>query len=58
MEAVRKEKETEHYIFHYKADSLAEKDIQQVIELQEGCFKEITAKLDFMPEKRIQEELP
>lgn len=53
MEVTWKEKETEHYIFHYKENSLAEKEIQQVIELQEGCFKEITDKLDFMPEKRI-----
>ena len=53
MEVTWKEKETEHYIFHYKADSLAEKEIQHIIELQEGCFKEITDKLDFIPEKRI-----
>ena len=53
MEVTWKEKETEHYIFHYKENSLAEKEIQQVIELQEGCFKEITDKLEFMPEKRI-----
>jgi hypothetical protein len=53
LEVTWKEKETEHYIFHYKADSLAEKEIQHIIELQEGCFKEITDKLEFIPEKRI-----
>lgn len=53
MEVTWKEKETEHYIFHYKADSLAEKEIQQVIELQEGCFKEITDKLEFIPKVKI-----
>ena len=53
MEVTWKEKETEHYIFHYKEGSLAEQEIQKVIELQESCFKEITDKLEFMPEKRI-----
>ncbi len=53
MTTIWKEKETEHYIFHYKEGSLAEQEIQEIIELQEGCFKEITDKLEFMPEKRL-----
>ena len=53
MTTIWKEKETEHYIFHYKEGSLAEQEIQEIIKLQEGCFKEITDKLEFMPEKRL-----
>lgn len=53
MKAIWKEQETEHYVFHYKAGSLAEKEIQEVIDLQESCFKEITQRLDFMPERKI-----
>lgn len=53
MDAIWKEKETEHYLFHYKTNSLAEQEIQQIIELQEGCFKEITDKLEFIPEVKI-----
>lgn len=53
MDAIWKEKETEHYLFHYKANSLAEQEIQQIIELQESCFKEITVKLEFIPDVKI-----
>ena len=53
MEAVWKEVETEHYTFHYKSGSVAEKELQQVIELQENCYKEITDKLKFIPEKKL-----
>ncbi|MBQ7944036.1 MAG: hypothetical protein IJ326_08255 [Lachnospiraceae bacterium] len=53
MKAIWKEQETEHYVFHYKQGSLAEKEIQEVIELQESCFKEITDRLEFVPQKKI-----
>lgn len=45
--------ETEHYNFHYKTGTLAKKEIQQVIELQESCYKEITDRLEFVPKKKI-----
>ncbi|MBU5438697.1 hypothetical protein KQI42_11785 [Tissierella sp. MSJ-40] len=34
-------KESSHYIFHYKKSSLANKDIDKIIELQESCYKYI-----------------
>lgn len=46
--------ETEHYIFHYKSGSLAEKEIAQIIDLQETCFREITDTLKFVPQNKIQ----
>jgi len=46
--------ETEHYIFHYKSGSLAEKEIAQIIDLQENCFREITDTLEFVPKNTIQ----
>lgn len=53
MEIMWKKQETKHYIFNYKTESKAEKEIQQIIELQEGCFNEITGKLGVVPEKKI-----
>lgn len=37
-----KEKESEHYVFHYQPDSLAEAEIDEVIQLQENCYLNIT----------------
>lgn len=53
MKALWKEQETEHYVFHYKSGSLAEKEIQEVSELQERCFQEITGELGFAPENKV-----
>ena len=30
--------ETEHYTFHYGANTPAERDIEKIAALQEGCF--------------------
>ena len=38
-----KSTETEHYIFHYKAGSLAERELDEITTSQESCFMEITA---------------
>lgn len=46
--------ETEHYIFNYKSGSLAEKEIVQIIDLQENCYREITDTLKFVPQNRIR----
>ena len=45
-----KSTKTEHYIFHYKVDSLAERELEEIISLQESCFKEIT---DTLKEKDV-----
>ena len=37
--------ETEHYILHYGANTAAERDIQKIAALQEGCFSHICAVL-------------
>ena len=34
--------ESEHYIFHFKKNSQASKDILKIVETQENCYKEIT----------------
>lgn len=46
-------KETEHYLFHCKAGSLAEKELEQVMAEQEACFREITQTLQLFPRHRI-----
>lgn len=46
-------KETEHYLFHYKADSLAEKELEQIVSEQEACFREITQTLQLFPNRKI-----
>ena len=40
---------SDHYIFHYCVDSIAEKDIKLIAETQEKCFRKIcsTLKLDY-----------
>lgn len=37
--------ESEHYIFHFNANSLAEKNLKSIINLQERCFKFICKSL-------------
>ena len=37
---------TDHYAFHYKPGSFAEKDIRSIAEEQESCFRKITALLN------------
>ena len=32
------EMSTTHYVFHYKKNSLAEKEINQIADIQEGCY--------------------
>lgn len=46
---MRGKKESNNYIFNYHLDSLAEKDIDEIIEFQENCFSYITKvlKVDF-----------
>lgn len=46
-------KETEHYLFHFKAGSLAEQELEQIVTEQEGCFREITQTLQLFPRHRI-----
>lgn len=45
--------ETEHYIFHYRPGSYAEKDMESIAALQENCYKRITAALGIVPPFRI-----
>ena len=42
---------TEHYVFHYQKDSLAEKEIQVISEMQEAAFLKIC--LDSFKEKLL-----
>ena len=46
--------ESEHYIFHYNAGTAAERDIEEIAVLQEGCFRHICAVLGTTPDFRIQ----
>ncbi len=45
--------ETEHYIFHYKTGSLAERELAEITSLQESCFKEITDTLKIESHTKI-----
>lgn len=45
---------SENYDFHFFKDSLAERDIQKIVELQENCYKEICSYLNIQPSIRIQ----
>lgn len=45
--------ESEHYIFHFKDNSLAEKDIYEISKKQESCYKEITELLKIYPNFKI-----
>lgn len=48
-------KETSHYIFHFIHESVAEKEIDQIIKIQEAAFTKITEELELpFPEKKIQ----
>lgn len=47
------EKESLHYIFHYKKESYAEQFVDNVIEQQEKCFGDITELLKIIPDKKI-----
>lgn len=44
---------SEHYNFHLIKDSLAEKDIDEIMKTQEKCFKEITSFLNVSPHYEI-----
>ena len=46
--------ETEHYIFHYGAGSAAERNIEKIAALQEGCFSHICAVLGLTPDFKIE----
>ena len=45
--------ETDHYVFHYLKDSLAERDIPQIAEGQEQCFDRICELFDIAYSKKI-----
>lgn len=45
---------SKNYDFHFLRDSIAEKDIQEIAELQENCYKEICSYLNIQPNIRIQ----
>lgn len=45
---------SENYDFHFLRDSIAEKDIEEIAELQENCYKEICRYLSIQPNIRIQ----
>ena len=45
--------ETDHYVFHYLKDSLAERDIPQIAKGQERCFDRICELLNIAYSKKI-----
>ena len=45
---------SEHYVFHYVAGSIAEKDIEKIVMIQENCFKDICKFLNIYPTFKIQ----
>ena len=45
--------ETNHYIFHYLSNSLAEQDIAQIAECQEKCFERICSTLNISYNHKI-----
>ena len=45
--------ETDHYVFHFLKDSLAERDILQISEVQEQCFDRICDCLNIKYSKKI-----
>lgn len=47
-------KSSEHYDFHYLKGSVAEKDIEKIIKLQEKCYEEICSRLKIQPNFKIQ----
>ena len=46
--------ETEHYTFHYGANTAAERDIEKIAALQESCFSHICAVLGLTPDFKIE----
>ena len=46
--------ESEHYIFHYGANTEAEQDISEIAVYQESCFRYICDVLDVTPEFKIE----
>lgn len=49
-----KQFESEHYIFHYGADTKAEQDITEIAAYQEACFRYICDVLGVTPEFKIE----
>ena len=47
------QKESKHYIFNYHKNSLADKDLDFIIDLQERCFEHITRVLKTTPPTKI-----
>ena len=45
---------SKHYDFYYLKGSVAERDINEIVNLQEKCFKEICNLLGIQPKIRIQ----
>lgn len=45
---------SEHYDFYYLKNSIAQRDINQIVKLQEACYLEITKVLNIEVEFRIQ----
>lgn len=45
---------SEHYVFHYVPGSIAEKDIEKIVMIQENCFKDICNLLNIYPTFKIQ----
>ena len=46
--------ESEHYIFHYGANTIAEQDITEITAYQEACFRHICAILNATPKFKIE----
>ncbi len=46
--------ESEHYIFHYGADTKAEQDIAEIVACQESCFRYICGVLNVTPAYKIE----
>ena len=49
-----KQYETRHYLFHYRENSWAERDISEIAKLQEACFDHICHVLKTTPEFKIE----
>lgn len=45
-------RESEHHVFHYAGGSLAAREIEHIIEIQERAFQKITRFLDITPPER------
>lgn len=43
-----------NYVFHYHKDSLAEKDIDKIIAIQENCYSKICSTLKICPNLKIK----